>query len=113
MIINSPKPYSIVINHEEDWWEIASPRELSGLFDFIHVFNPTIAAINAALPVCEKHLAPGGMIWASWPKKSSSLWVDLTGNGVRTVAFALELVDVKVCAVDKDWSALKLMRRKK
>jgi hypothetical protein len=52
------------------------------------------------------------MLWVSWPKKSSNLFRDLTEDGIRKVCLPMRLVDVKVCAVDADWSGLKLMRRK-
>ena len=57
-------------------------------------------------------LAPGGMIWVSWPKKASKLFIDLTEDGLREVLLPTGWVDVKVCAVDADWSGLKFLRRK-
>jgi hypothetical protein len=57
-------------------------------------------------------MADGGMLWVSWPKKTSKLFVDLTEDGIRKICLPMGLVDVKVCAVDNDWSGLKLMRRK-
>jgi hypothetical protein len=55
--------------------------------------------------------ASGGMIWVSWPKKSSSLFRDLTDNVVRTLLLPTGWVDVKVVAVDVDWSGLKFLTR--
>lgn len=57
-------------------------------------------------------LADGGMLWVSWPKKTSSLYQDLTEDGVRSVLLPTGWVDVKVCAVDQDWSGLKFLKRK-
>ena len=54
----------------------------------------------------------GGMIWVSWPKKSSALYVDLTEQNFRDHILPLGWVDVKVCAVDGDWSGLKFVERK-
>jgi hypothetical protein len=51
------------------------------------------------------------MIWVSWPKKASHKFQDLTENGIREIALPLGLVDIKVCAIDEDWSGLKLVRR--
>jgi hypothetical protein len=48
----------------------------------------------------------------SWPKKASKLFTDLTEDGIRAFALPLGIVDVKVCAVDEDWSGLMLVRRK-
>ena len=57
-------------------------------------------------------LAPRGMLWVSWPKKSSGQFVDLTEDGVRAVLLPEGWVDVKVCAVDATWSGLKFLERR-
>lgn len=85
----------------------------SGSFDFIHLFVKDVASLARDLPRLEPRLALGGMIWVSWPKKTSKMFKDLTEDGVRKLCLPLGLVDVKVCAVDADWSGLKLYRRKK
>ena len=84
-----------------------------GPFDLIHLFVANRAALEAGAPRLLSALVEGGALWASWPKKTSPLFVDLTEDGIRAVALPLGLVDVKVCAVTQDWSGLKLMRRKK
>jgi len=60
-----------------------------------------------------KHLTPAGMLWVSWPKKSSGVFTDLNENVVREIGLAAGLVDVKVCAVTEVWSGLKFVRRLK
>jgi len=57
-------------------------------------------------------LDPSGTIWVSWPKKSANVATEVTEDVVRAEAFPLNLVDVKVCAVDEIWSGLKLVVRK-
>jgi len=52
------------------------------------------------------------MIWVSWPKKASKVRTDVTEDVVRNAALDLDLVDVKVAAVDQTWSGLKLVIRK-
>lgn len=56
-------------------------------------------------------LAPAGMLWVSWPKKSSGVATDLSENIVREIGLDAGLVDVKVCAVTEVWSGLKFVRR--
>lgn len=86
----------------------------SGSFDVIHLFVRDRAALEAAAPKLDPLLAEGGMIWISWPKKTSAMFKDLTEDGIRAVILPPgKLVDVKVAAVDNDWSGLKLYRRKK
>lgn len=90
----------------------AGPGDVEGDHGFLHLFCREKSDLEGGLVPLLRHLGAGGMIWVSWPKKSSRLWRDLTEDDVRRVALPLGLVDVKVCAVDEDWSGLKLVRRK-
>ncbi len=58
-------------------------------------------------------VAGAGGLWIAWPKKTSALAKpDLTKDAVREVGLATGLVDVKVAAVDDDWSGHRFVRRK-
>ena len=80
--------------------------------DLIVLFCSDMAALKKSLPAASRKLHADGSLWISWPKKTSTLFVDLTEDGIRAVALPTGLVDVKVCAVNADWSGLKLMVRK-
>jgi len=56
-------------------------------------------------------LVDAGMIWIAWPKKTSGMATELTGDVVRRAGLDAGLVDVKVCAIDASWSGLKFVRR--
>lgn len=81
--------------------------------DFIHLFTKSKSALAKDFKRLSKQLAPAGMLWISWPKKSSGVATDLDENVVRNVGLAAGLVDVKVCAVTDIWSGLKFVRRVK
>jgi len=80
--------------------------------DFIHAFVSSEADLRKGIAAWKKSLAKTGALWVSWPKKTSSLSSDLTGDIVRETGLAAGLVDIKVCAVDDDWSGLKFVFRK-
>jgi hypothetical protein len=80
--------------------------------DFIHVFVGSLAELKKQFAGWKKKLAKDGVLWVSWPKKTSSMASDLNENILRDVGLAAGLVDVKVCAVDEDWSGLKFVYRK-
>ena len=80
---------------------------------FIHHFATGRRALAARFAMLARALAPAGALWVSWPKGSSGVATDLTENVVREIGLAHGLVDVKVCAVDETWSALKFVRRLK
>ena len=79
--------------------------------DFIHLFVTARAELERQLPRLKARLERDGMLWVSWPKKSSDVPTDLSGNVVRELGLAAGLVDIKVCAVDETWSALKFVYR--
>jgi hypothetical protein len=80
--------------------------------DLIHLFSTERAELAALLRALRKSMRGDAAIWVSWPKKSSGVASELTEDVVRELALPLQLVDVKVCAVDATWSALKLVLRK-
>jgi len=81
--------------------------------DFAMLFVKTQAELKKNFPVLGKQLAPAGMLWIAWPKKSSGVASDLDENLVRKIGLDVGLVDVKVCAVDEVWSGLKFVIRVK
>ena len=81
--------------------------------DFAIVFTKSQAELNQEFRRLAKLLQPAGMLWVSWPKKSSGVVSDLDENRVREIGLAAGLVDVKVCAVTEIWSGLKFVRRVK
>ena len=80
--------------------------------DVVHVFATERAKLARTIRTARAKMKPDGVIWASWPKKSSKVPTDITEDTVREIALPLGLVDVKVCAVDDVWSGLKLVIRK-
>jgi hypothetical protein len=81
--------------------------------DIVHLFVADRAALARQTASLAANAKPGAALWISWPKKSSPLFKDLTEGGIRDVVLPTGWVDVKVCAVDADWSGLKFLRRKR
>jgi hypothetical protein len=81
--------------------------------DFAMLFSTSRAQLEKEFAQIAKTLAPAGMLWVSWPKKSSGVKTDLDENIVRGIGLKVRLVDVKVCAVTEIWSGLKFVRRVK
>lgn len=84
----------------------------AGSLDLGHLFVMERAELARLLPIFRALIKPAGMIWVSWPKKASRVPTDMSEDAVRAEAFPLDLVDVKVCAVDSVWSGLKVVIRK-
>lgn len=80
--------------------------------DILHLFTNSLGDLVQNLADARRMIKQNGMIWVSWYKKAAKLPTELTEDSVREAALQLDLVDVKVCAVDDKWSGLKLVIRK-
>ena len=81
--------------------------------DFIHIFCTSHEELQTIGPTYKSALKKEGLLWVSWPKGASSIPTDLKRDPIRTYFLDLGLVDVKVAAVDEDWSGLKFVYRRK
>lgn len=80
--------------------------------DVLVLFARSARELATGLPRLKKKMAPETALWVCWPKKSSVLASpDLTETVVRARGLGAGLVDVKICAVDEDWSGLKFVYR--
>jgi hypothetical protein len=87
-------------------------RSAKSDIEFVHLFATSASELKAKLKSYRTKIVPDGVIWVSWPKKSSSVKTDITEDTIRDVALPMGLVDIKVCAVDEVWSGLKLVIRR-
>jgi hypothetical protein len=83
-----------------------------GPADVVHLFVRSLAELDRQLPKARKAMKTDGALWVSWYKKAAKIPTDVTEDLIRARALAGDLVDVKVCAVDDQWSGLKLVIRK-
>ena len=81
--------------------------------DFVQLFVKSEKELQTKFSAYAQRLDPSGMLWVSWPKKSSGVMTDVSEGTVRTIGLAAGLVDVKICAVDDIWSGLKFVFRLK
>jgi len=110
-ILHAPKSYFDWISPLPKGTQVKT--RLTGEFDFMHVFTQSQKTFEIDFVRCKKYLKKDGMLWISWPKKSSKVPTDLDENIIREFGLKNGLVDVKVCAVDETWSGLKFVFRVK
>jgi hypothetical protein len=83
-----------------------------GAADVIMAFFARAADLAPRLPALAERIFPDGAVWAAWPRRAGGHTSDITDTVVREHALPLGLVDVKVAAIDDDWSGLRLVWRK-
>src|SRR5436305_8841195 len=106
-LINAPENYFDLFTVWPDNIEISDDPRLKK--NLIHFFTNEFSKYHALLPLLKNEIEQNGMIWVSWPKKTSKISSDVSEDLVRNYALQTGLVDIKVCAVNEQWSALKLV----
>jgi hypothetical protein len=105
-----------VIGAPDGWRFESEPvsieRSESGNVDVIVAFARSAADVERLIPALGERIRPAGAMWIAWPRKAAGHSSDVTENLLRDVALPLGLVDVKVAAIDTDWSGLKIVWRK-
>lgn len=109
VLLNAPGDYADLLGPDAP--DVVFHHDLVAGAGFIHLFTTVRTELEMTLQAALASMARDGMIWVSWPKKSSKVPTDITEDVIREIALPMGLVDVKVCAVDAVWSGLKLVIR--
>jgi hypothetical protein len=82
-------------------------RAGSGPYDVIVCFCTQLDRLRRRWPALHSRTTAAGGLWVAWPKRASGVATDLSDNVVRDFVLSTGRVDVKICAVDEVWSAMK------
>jgi hypothetical protein len=110
LAIDAPDDYAALLGELPDGAQIVS--KTAKPYASVHLFAASRTALGKHLQRLRQDMAQYGMLWVSWPKKTSGVASDLSDNVIRELALPLGFVDIKVCAVSEIWSGLKLVIRK-
>ncbi len=105
------------LEHAPAGWDLAdppsglAPADPDGAADVIIAFFCAAAEIGGQLGELARRVYPAGALWTAWPRRAGGRRSDITDNVIREHALPIGLVDVKVAAIDDDWSGLRLVWR--
>ena len=105
------------LHHPPPGWDFADPPDglieagRDGPADLIIAFFGSRAALASELDALARRIYPAGALWVAWPRRAGGRSSDITDNVIREHALPIGLVDVKVAAIDHDWSGLRLVWR--
>jgi hypothetical protein len=85
-------------------------------FDVVLAFVRHRDMLATSLQAWSALISPAGGLWICWPKKTARRLpayadADMTEDDVREFGLPMNLVDNKLCAVDNEWSSLRLVWR--
>lgn len=103
----------ILVNIPENYFDLlievpeVEEAENEELADFVHIFESRLGDLEKLFKTNVSRLKPDGMIWISWPKKTSKVATDVDYHSAKLIATQNGYVDVKVSAIDETWTACK------
>lgn len=107
----------LVLDRPPPGWSLADPPQ--GLIevapvesaDVVIAFFTAADELRPRLPELVQRIFPDGALWVGWPRRAAGHESDLSDSRIREAALALGVVDVKVAAIDEDWSGLRFVWR--
>ena len=82
-----------------------------GQADVIVAFFTRAGEIGEQIAELARRIYPAGALWVAWPRRAAGHRSDITDTVIRSCALPIGLVDVKVAAIDDDWSGLRVVWR--
>ena len=111
-----------VLHPPENFWralgelpedvEVFDALEAVDALDVVLWFGTERAGLAGIVKDVRGVLVQDGALWIGWPKRASGIPTEVTDDVVRDVALPTGLVDNKICAIDADWSGIRLVIRR-
>lgn len=105
LILNAPSGYVEELGPLPLGVEVT--EHLNGVFDFVQVFAENMAELERLAPVAVDAVKYDGLLWVSYPKKSSGLESDLSRDVVWKEVAKTGLRAVSQVSVNDVWSAIR------
>jgi len=106
-IVNQPAYYFELFPEMPENISILKDKKIKK--NLIHYLTKHTKDLYKDISSLRNEIEQDGIIWISWPKKTSKVITDITEDIIRDLALRNGLVDIKVCAVDEIWSGLKFV----
>lgn len=110
--------HRLVLLHAPAGWGVPDPPpgvESGGeveAADVVVAFYRGRAGLAGEAPSLAGRLRRGSMLWIAWPRRAGGHVSDISENDLRDLLLPTGVVDVKVAALDGDWSGLKFVWRR-
>ncbi len=107
----------VYLHHPPVGWALTDPPDdlaepgADGQADVIIAFFTSAGDIGREIDDLGQRIYPAGALWIAWPRRAAGHRSDITDNVIREHVLPLGLVDVKVAAIDADWSGLRVVWR--
>ena len=107
LIMNPPPGYVESLGELPEGVEVVHEPAEEGEYDFVHLFVKDVAELERLGPVALGAVRYDGVLWLSYPKRSSKVKTDITRDVGWDVVGEAGLRPVTQVSIDEVWSALR------
>lgn len=111
LILNAPDGYVESLGELPESVELTHTREAR--FGFVHLFVKDSTELDAFRPAAMDAVEYDGLLWISYPKRSSKVKTDLTRDVLWELMTGTGLRPVTQVSVDAVWSAIRFRPEEK
>jgi len=104
LIMNAPPGYMDELGDLPD--DVEAAHEPKGTFDLVHLFVKNVAELESLGPAAIEAVKYDGLLWMSYPKRSSKVQTDITRDAGWDVLTQAGLRPVTQVSINDVWSAL-------
>jgi hypothetical protein len=105
LILNPP------VHYIDDLGKLPEDVQLSlepgGKFDFVHLFASQSSELTRLKTIAVETVEPDGLLWVSYPKRSSKIDSDLSRDDMWELYIDQSLRPVSQISIDETWSAVR------
>ncbi len=105
LILNAPESYLATLTPLSEQTNIQT--QAAGAYDFVQVFVYNKADLHRTALVAMQALKSGGLLWITYPKKTSALKSDISRDILWEELSDIGMRPVTMIAIDETWSALR------
>jgi hypothetical protein len=112
-LLDAPQGWTVAGLPDDIGLEPCSMRTLQAgeKGEVVLAFFADLASLRGAVAELGERIFPDGALWTAWPRRAGGHDSDIREDDIRAAALPLGLVDVKVAAIDENWSGLRLVWR--
>lgn len=105
LIMNAPDGYIERVTPLSN--ESQMDQQPSGEYDFVHLFVTSIEELNMLGPSAVKAIKQDGLLWISYPKKSSKIKTDLNRDSGWETIHEAGFEGIALISIDDTWSSMR------
>ncbi len=106
LLVNAPRGYKTLLGKLPKGAKLL--KAATEPADVIQVFVADRKELEEQLPKLKNVLAPDGMLWVMYHKRTSRIRTDINRDSINAYADSTGLQGVAMISIDDDWAALRL-----